>query len=82
MDYCDILLEEMYDPRGIQLATEQTWRELGIPVNLGRRLKEALHPYQKERRHVTTTEAYSTEVYDSKEEQEALQVLEAMRNGS
>jgi len=52
MDCCDILLEEMYDPRGIQLATEQTWRELGIPVNLGRWLKEALHPYQKERRQV------------------------------
>ncbi len=93
MEYCDILLEEMYHPWGIQLATEQTWRELGIPVNLGRRLKEALHPYQKERRQggrggmggmgaTGGTEGMGGGAYGYTDELEALQVLEAMRNGN
>ncbi len=69
----DTLLEEMYDARGIQLATEETWRELDISVNLERRLKEALHPYQKERRQAVVTEGY----LNSKVK--ALQALEAMK---
>jgi len=46
---------------------------LDIPVNLGRRLKEALHPYQKERRQAVVTGGY----LDS--EVKALQALEAMK---
>lgn len=76
MEVLDILLEEMFDARGIQLATEQTWRDLDIPVNLGRRLKEALHPYQKERRVVT--EGMTTGFLSS--EMEALQALETMKH--
>jgi len=34
MGICDTLLKEMYDAQGIQLITEETWRELDIPVNL------------------------------------------------
>ena len=90
MDYCDILMEEMYDARGIQLATEQTWRDLNIPINLGRRLKEALHPFQKKTRQVGgaggaggagSFGGFETEAFSSLEELEELQVLEAMRSG-
>ncbi len=69
----DTLLDEMYDAQGIQLATEQTWRGLDIPVNLGRRLKEALHPYQKERRQAAVTEGFLNS------EVKALQVLKTMK---
>ena len=80
MDCCETLLKEMYDARGIQLTTEQTWRELDIPVNLGRRLKEALHPYQKERRQAGVMGGMGTEAYGYMDEMEALQALEAMKH--
>jgi len=46
---------------------------LDISVNLGRRLKEALHPYQKKRRQAVVTEGYLNS------EMKALQALEAMK---
>jgi len=56
------------------------WRELDIPVNLGRRLKEALHPYQKERRQAGVMGGMGTEAYGYMDEMKALQALEAMKH--
>jgi len=86
MNYCDILLKEMYNSQSIQLITEQTWRELSISVNLQQWLKKALHPYQKKKRQAEGIKGMrgmrnmSTEAYNSINEAEALQVLKTMKN--
>jgi len=53
---------------------------LDIPVNLGRRLKEALHPYQKERRQAGVMGGMGTEAYGYMDEMKALQALKAMKH--
>ena len=86
MNYCNILLKEMYNSWGIQLITEQTWRKLSISVNLEWQLKKALHSYQKKRRQAKDIKGMrdmrdmSTEAYNSTNETEALQMLKAMKN--